>query len=157
MMKNLSFSALLLAALIMLASCSNKKQNAQPGLEVTANNISGVWQLASWSGADEMPDSGAYVYIEIERRDQKFTLYQNIDSFSARRITGTYNIYTDEEAGAVIRGRYDYGTGDWQHRYIVRDLTPNSMTWVAKDAPEDVSVYVRCKSLPDFLLNDSGQ
>lgn len=51
--------------------------------------------------------------------------------------------YTDMELGAVIRGQYDYGVGDWSHRYVVKSLTANKMIWVAKDDPANVSVYVR--------------
>ncbi|MEE0828381.1 MAG: hypothetical protein U0L86_04420, partial [Alistipes finegoldii] len=51
--------------------------------------------------------------------------------------------------GAVIRGSYDYGAGDWAHRYIVTDFTETSMVWTAKDDRSDVQVFVRCDGIPD--------
>ena len=48
-----------------------------------------------------------------------------------------------------IRGSYDYGAGDWAHRYIVTDFTETSMVWTAKDDRSDVQVFVRCDGIPD--------
>lgn len=143
-------------ALLVLAggACNDDKSYADPGLEVTPHNLAGVWQLTeSTSGPLAQ---GSYVYIEFTRRDQLFTLYQNLDSFSARRITGRYSTYTDEELGALIRGQYDHGIGDWNHRYIVRDLTESRMTWIAQDDPNDISIYVRCEAVPEEILAELG-
>lgn len=139
------------AAMLLTVGCDKKEGPAgEPLLDVTANNISGTWKLTEWSGGEMA--GGSYVYIEFTRRDQTFTIYENLDSFSARRITGRYNILTDEELGAVIWGQYDYTNNDWAHRYIVRGLTATKMTWIAKDDPEDVSVYERCDAVPDDIL-----
>ena len=62
---------------------------------------------------------------------------------------------TDEELGAIVMGQYDYGIGDWNHQYIVTDLDADSMVWTAKDNPEDVSLYVRCESIPDEVTGGS--
>ena len=143
---------ILLAAMALTAvSCSKEKAQVEPVLDVTANNISGIWTLAEWSGGT-LAD-GTYVYVEFTRRDQLFTIYDNIGSFSARRRTGRYNITLDESLGAaVIRGQYHYGTGDWQHHYIITGLTAGQMTWTAMDDPEDVSVYRRCAEIPAEIL-----
>ena len=53
--------------------------------------------------------------------------------------------------GAVIRGSYDYGAGDWAHRYIVTDFTETSMVWTAKDDRSDISVYERCDGIPEDI------
>lgn len=154
-MKRLFRLTTLLAMMLAAVSCEKKSNEiAEPVLDVTANNISGVWKLTQWSGGTLR--DGTYVYIELTRRDQEFTIYQNTDSFSARKITGYYNIETDEELGAVIRGIYNYGNGDWRHRYIVRNLTRYSMTWIAKDDADDVSVYERCEAVPDEILAEIG-
>lgn len=113
-----------------------------PQLEVTANNIAGEWKLAEWKGV-ALPD-GSYVYIDFVRRDCSYKLYQNLGSFSTQLLTGDFYIEIDETiGGAVIRGNYDYDRGDWSHRYVVTSLTATKMTWVAKDDPEDVSIYER--------------
>lgn len=113
----------------------------EPQLEVTANNIAGEWQLTTWN--ETTPAEGSYVYLSFDRRERTFTIYQNLDSFSTRVLTGAFYIEMDPELGAVIRGSYDYDRGDWAHRYVVKSLTANEMTWVAKDDAEDVSVYSR--------------
>ena len=128
---------------IALISCSDDEEYVEPILDVTPNNIAGEWYLESWNDAPLA--EGSYVYISFERADRTYTLYQNVDSAPARTLTGRYYITTDMEFGAVIRGDYDFGVGEWTHRYIVKDLTAKSMTWIAKDNPDDVSVYVRCE------------
>ena len=138
--------------LLTMASCNGKDDIAEPGLDVTAHNIAGVWSLAGWSGGELA--EGTYLYIEFTRRDQLFTLYDNLSSFSAHSRTGRYNITIDDTQGAaVIRGLYDYGLGDWQHRYIVTGLTATQMTWTAVDDPDDVSVYRRCDAVPQEILD----
>ena len=149
-MKRLLRLTTLLAVVLTAVSCEKNPSDVVPTLEVTANNISGIWQLSEWSG--HTLEEGTYVYLEITRRNQLFTIYDNLDSFSAVKSTGRYNIITDDEHGAVIRGQYDYGKGDWRHRYIIRDLTKSSMTWVALDDADDISVYVRCDAIPEEIL-----
>lgn len=135
----------LFCAFIGSISCTKESEPTVEYLEVNANNISGCWELVSWK--DSPLAEGAYVYIEFVRKDTKFDLYQNLDSFSARHLTGRFAIYEDEVCGPVIRGEYDYGIGEWGHRYSV-SLTADKMVWTALDNPEDVSVYSRCSEIP---------
>ena len=135
--------SLLVAAMGLVACDDEPIVPTEPQLEVTANNIAGEWQLSSWKGAPLA--EGSYVYLAFDRRERTFCIYQNLDSFSTRELTGAFYIETDPELGAVIRGSYDYDRGDWAHRYIVTSLTANEMVWVAKDDAEDVSVYVRAE------------
>lgn len=151
MKKLLKGAFLALMAVVTMTACSEEEQYQEPTLDVTPNNIAGTWRLASWSGGDLA--SGSYVFIDFVRADRTYTLYQNIDSPQLRVITGRYFIETDAELGAVIRGNYDYGNGDWAHRYIVTDLTADRMVWTAKDNREDVSVYVRAE-LPEGFKQD---
>lgn len=142
-----SFVSVLFASLI-LASCSKEQPVVIEYLDVNANNISGSWQLVDWNGAPLQ--EGTYVFINLVRNDRTYTMYQNIDSFGdiPHVITGRYFIETDPAVGAVIRGDYDHDSGDWAHRYIVKDLTATSMTWVAKDNPEYIQKYERVESIP---------
>lgn len=133
---------------VIAVSCSDKEEYVEPTLDVTPNNIAGCWRLDSWNGG--AISEGSYVYIDFVRADKTYTLYQNIDSQYKRIITGRFFIYTDAEQGAIIRGNYDYGNGDWAHRYIVTDLTEERMVWTALDNKDDVSVYVRA-TLPEDL------
>ena len=133
----------LLALILGFVSCDEPTPEvpAEPELEVTANNIAGEWKLAEWKGAPLA--EGSYVYINFVRSDRTYTLYQNLDSFSTRKLTGSFYIETDPERGAVIRGNYDYDRGDWAHRYCVISLTANEMVWVNLDNVVDQSVYTR--------------
>jgi hypothetical protein len=139
---------LAMMATAVAVSCNDKEDYVEPTLDVTPNNIAGCWSLDSWSGGEL--SSGSYVYIDFVRADKTYTLYQNIDSQYMRAITGHYFIYTDDEKGAIIRGNYDYGNGDWSHRYVVTELTEGRMVWTALDNPADVSIYVRA-TLPSDL------
>lgn len=142
-----SFISVLFASLI-LVSCGKEQPEVIEYLDVNANNISGSWELVDWNGS--ALQEGTYVFINLVRNDRTYTMYQNIDSFGEipHVITGRYFIETDPAVGAVIRGDYDHDSGDWAHRYIVKDLTATSMTWVAKDNPEYIQKYERVESIP---------
>lgn len=135
--------SLLVAAMGLVACDDEPVVPTELQLEVTANNIAGEWQLSSWKGAPLA--EGSYVYLAFDRRERTFCIYQNLDSFSTRELTGAFFIETDPELGAIIRGSYDYDRGDWAHRYVVTSLTANEMVWLVKDDAEDVSVYVRAE------------
>lgn len=152
-MKQLFKSLLLLMVTMMTLVACDKEDSAggEEQLEVTRHNISGSWTLKSWAGG--VLSEGSYVYIDFKRADRTYTLWQNLDSAPARKITGLYNIDIDEELGAVIRGNYDYGNGDWNHQYIITSLTSDEMIWVAKDDADDVSIYVRAE-IPEELQDE---
>ncbi len=148
---------LLVIASLMIAGygCESPVDKLQEPiqLEVTPNNIAGSWQLSSWNGGEGLPE-GSYVYIDFERADRTFTMYQNTDSHYTRTLTGRFYIYVDEELGvAVLRGDYDHGAGEWNHRYIVTSLTANQMKLVAKDNAADESIYVRA-TIPAEIIGE---
>ena len=129
-------------------SCEKEQHDIQPEpLEVNTNNISGKWELVEWNGAPMA--GGTYVYMDIER-GKTYTMYQNLDSFKniPHVITGSYNLATDPELGAIIRGSYDHDNGDWAHRYIIKDLYENEMLWVAKDDPTFTQKFRRVSTIP---------
>jgi hypothetical protein len=147
--KNILASAL--AALSFFAVSCDRNDMTEPQVEyldVNANNISGKWELVEWNG--NALTTGTYVFMEIVRNDRTFKIYQNLDSFSdvPHVVSGSYYIETDPELGAIIRGVYDHDSGDWAHRYIIKDLTASEMTWVAKDDPDYIQKYVRVETIP---------
>lgn len=151
-MKNLLKITLLALFAVSFAGCDDDKSYEDPGLEVSLYNISGTWKLETWNNGQSLAD-GSYVYLELSYRDgNEFVIYQNLDSFGPRRITGVYNLYTDESLGSVIRGMYDYENGDWASRYVIRDLYGDRMTWIATDNADNVSLYVRCDGVPEEIL-----
>ena len=141
-----------LAAAMLAIACQKESAGTKVQyLDVTPNNLVGKWQLVEFNG--EPLVGGTYFYIEFVRKDRKFTIWQNFDSISnnAHVETGTFNITTDVEFGAIIIGRYDnvYDGGHWSHKYEVNDLTSDSMTWVV--AYEDnvhVQKFVRVDDIP---------
>ena len=142
---------LALAFMAVASMACNKiddpQDNGPEPLEVNTNNFSGNWELVAWNGAPMA--EGTYVYMDIER-GKTYTMYQNLDSFSdiPHVITGSYNLATDPELGAIIRGSYDHDNGDWAHRYIIKDLYENEMLWVAKDNPAFTQKFARIASIP---------
>ena len=142
---------LALAFMAVASMACNKIEDPQGNgsepLEVNTNNISGKWELVEWNGAPMA--EGTYVYMDIER-GKTYTMYQNLDSFKniPHVITGSYNLATDPELGAIIRGSYDHDNGDWAHRYIIKDLYENEMLWVAKDDPSFTQKFRRVSTIP---------
>jgi hypothetical protein len=77
--------------------------------------------------------------------------YDNLGSMAQVKRTGRFDIYTD--GAAIIRGAYDFGQGDWEHRYYVRNLTRERMEWVATDNENVVMVYTRAE-LPEWIESE---
>lgn len=148
-------SILKMAAMLLLAfsfnACSDDEEFVQETLEVTPNNISGIWKLEELGG-NAIPD-GSFCYIEYVRKDRKFTIYQKFDSMYPRCITGTYAIENDPYKGYVLSGKYDYGMGEWNNSYIVTALYENSMLLTTDNADGEVSKYVRCNEVPSDILD----
>ena len=144
---------LLLFAAVVLSGCEDSQagEPVEPQLDVTPHNMAGSWAVSLWNG--RRLDDECYVYLSLDRRERTFEMYDNLGSFSTRKVTGQYNIYTDEERGAMIRGVYDYGNGEWSHRYVVTSLTASQMVWRAADDDEVVTVYERVESIPDHIVN----
>ena len=139
-----------LMLVLVLASCTRDEETAPQQLEVTPNNISGIWTLSEVNG-EQLPD-GLYCYIEFVRRDRTYTMYQKFDSMYPRRLTGSYEITKDEYKGYILSGKYDYGTGNWNNSYIVTELYEESMLLTADAQSGDVCKYVRCNEVPDEIV-----
>ena len=139
-----------LAFVVMAIACQKEPAGGQVEyLDVTPNNISGKWKLVEWNG--QPLTGGTYFYVEFVRKDRKFTIWQNFDSIlnNAHEVTGTFNIETDVELGAIIIGKYDYDGGLWSHKYEVNDLTSDSMTWVvAFEDDRFTQKFVRVDNIP---------
>ena len=135
---------MVLSAAVVLASCTEETPVVEY-LDVTPNNISGEWELVQWNG--NALDDGTYFYIEFIRKDRKYVIYQNFKSIGEfpQVLTGTFNIETDVELGAIIRGMYDFDGGYWAHDYEVNNLTSGQMEWVAVDDIEFTQKFVKSK------------
>lgn len=134
-------------AALVLSSCEKESGVSNEYLDVTPNNISGVWRVESFDNGVELNEN-TYRYIEFKRKDKSFVSYDNLGSMEVQKRSGRFDITTD--GAAVIRGQYNFGQGDWEHSYYVRDLTKERMVWVAIDDESLVTVYVRAE-LPDWI------
>ena len=146
-MNTITKIAVILLSAFAFCSCVEKEEPIVY-LDVNAHTISGSWQLVEWSGVSL--NETTYMYVDFVRNDRTYTKYQNLYSFTdvPHVVTGSFYIETDLELGAVIRGNYDHDSGDWAHRYIVKDLTETEMTWIAKDDETYVQKFVRVESIP---------
>ena len=143
-----------LMLVLVLASCTRDEETAPQPLDVTPNNISGIWTLSEVNG-ETLPD-GLYCYIQFVRRDRTFTMYQKFDSMYPRRLTGSYEITKDDYKGYILSGKYDYGTGDWNNSYIVTDLYEGTMLLTADAQSGEVCKYVRCNEVPADIVEWFG-
>ena len=116
-------------------------------LDVTPNNISGVWRMDSYDNGVQLSE-GIYYYIVFDRAERTFITYDNLASMGLHKNSGRYDITTD--MAAVIRGMYDDGQGYWEYDYYIRDLTQYRMVWVAVDDESIVTVFVRAE-LPEYI------
>ena len=155
MKKIVKFAMVLFVALTAVA-CSNNDNIGDEYLDVTPNNISGTWKMESFDNGMVWPE-GVYYYITFNRKERSFVSYDNTDSMGemgAVRRSGKFDIVTNESA--VIYGVFDYGGGDWEYRFYVRELTKDRMVWVAVNDANIVQVYVRAE-LPEWLPKDEDK
>ena len=145
MKKIVNFAMVMVAILAM--GCSKPGYNGTSFLDVTPNNIKGVWRMVSYDNGVHLTE-GSYYYIVFDRAERTFVSYDNLSSMGVYKNSGRYDIITD--GAAIIYGMYDFGRGDWKHRYYVRNLTADSMQWVAVDDESIVQVYER-SSLPEWI------
>ena len=150
-MKNILKMAMMLLFVCSFTACSDDENPEPQPLEVTPNNISGIWRLEELNG-DAIPE-GTFCYIEYVRSDRTFTIYQKFDSMYPRCITGVYSIEKDPYKGYVLSGEYDYGMGEWNNDYIVTSLYESTMTLMADNETGEVSKYVRCNEVPSDIID----
>ena len=146
-MKRIVNLAVALVAMVVMVGCSEPDNNGTLYLDVTHNNIKGTWRLESYDNGVKLAE-GSYYYITFDRAERTFVCYDNLSSMEAYKSTGRYDIETN--GAAVIYGAYDFGRGDWEHRYYVRNLTLDTLQWVAVDDENISQVFVRAE-LPEWL------
>ena len=149
-MKKITKFARALIVAIAAFACSKEENRGAEYLDVTYNNIAGVWSLQSFDNGVELGE-GTYRYLVLDRKERRFVSYDNLGSMEQVKRTGRFDIYTD--GAAIIRGAYDFGQGDWEHRYYVRNLTRERMEWVATDNENVVMVYIRAE-LPEWIESE---
>ena len=150
-MKTLLKAMAFMLVLFGFVACTPDEDLTPQQLEVTPNNVSGIWTLAEVNG-ESLPDS-LYCYIQFVRRDRTFTMYQKFDSMYPRRLTGSFSITKDDYKGYILDGKYDYGVGNWNNSYVVTELYEESMILTVDSENGDVCKYVRCNEVPSEILD----
>ncbi len=146
----LIFSLMSLCGFGMI-SCNDDQDIAVPEkLDVTYTNLHGIWALDEWNN-EKM--EGRYCYLNFNRTDHTFVMYDNLASMYARKQTGTFTIDGNMDDGYTLTGEFDYTHETWK-TYVVNELTANSLIMSLKDNPNDLSKYVRCDEIPDGITND---
>ncbi len=145
-MKNIFKLMMLLLLVMPFQACSDDDETKVTTLDVTPNNIAGIWKLHAWSGtATEQP----MVYIEFIRKDRKFRIYQTYNSMLPEVKTGTYTIEEDYYKGDILKGKYDNGMGEWNNVYIVKALYESALELVVDSKEfEETQTFVRVSELP---------
>ena len=143
----------LIATLIVVATIAGCEKPAplptQEKIAVTYAALDGCWQLSMWQGAPIAEDT--YLYIEFDRKEHRYTMWNNIDSMYATDTTGTFALTEEEDGTYTLSGTYDYGVGDWSCDYRV-ELTNegNDMRWVSLSGSHQVMNFVRVAEIPEF-------
>ena len=141
---------LILVAVMAIMTACEKEEMPIPTLEVNYINLDGAWQLTEWRGAPLA--EGAWLYIELDRKEHTFKIYDNISTMYPHLSTGTFELTNDWRVGDIISGAYDYGNGAWSYEYIVTDLYKESMTWTAKADAAEQQKLVRVDEVPAEIV-----
>lgn len=144
---NRFFAALIAITTLTMVGC--EKPTPLPNdinIPVSHTAIDGCWQLTKWQGAPLA--EGTYLYIEFDRKERRYTMWDNIDSMYATDTTGTYTITEEEDGTYTLSGTYDYGVGDWSNDYVISlHDEGNTMQWSSTDLVMD---FVRIAEIPEL-------
>ncbi len=140
-----------LLAIVALTTVGCEKPAPLPSDErvaVTYNSLDGCWELSYWQGAPLAEDT--YLYIEFDRTEHRYTMWDNLNSMYATDTTGTFAITEEEDGTYTLSGTYDYGVGDWNDEYKV-ELSEggNRMKWWSKGTNE-VMDFERIADIPEI-------
>lgn len=138
-----------IAATVANYGCKQREINdlSQPSVAVTYSLIDGAWQMVEWQGKPLA--EGLYLYVEFDRTEQHFEMWENIGSMYARNTTGSFRIEQDEYDRYILCGTYDYGVGDWNDEYEVTATSENEMIW-RSTTTQEVSIYHRIEAIPEL-------
>ncbi len=143
--------AIILVALMAAIACEKTTETVEK-LKVTYNDVAGSWKLVSFDEGNNIGD-GTFHYINLDRRTKEFQTYSNLNSQYPVRKIGEYQLSETEEGDNIIRGLYTMEVSkEWDHKYVITELTEDRMVWVAQDDNGIVNVYVRAE-IPEEIIN----
>ena len=143
----------LVATLIVVATIAGCEKPAplptEEKIAVTYAALDGCWQLSMWQGAPMAEDT--YLYIEFDRREHRYTMWDNIDSMYATDTTGTFAITEEEDGTYTLSGTYDYGVGDWSSDYhVTLSNEGERMQWISRSGSFQAMDFVRIEAIPEL-------
>lgn len=135
---------------LMMVACDREEPNTgkQPTMAVTYTTLDGVWQLIELDGGSL--DEATYLYLDIDGKQHRITIYDNIGSMYTQTTTGEFSIEYNQAKEYIISGRYDNGVGAWNDSYKVTLLASGEeMLWCSITTGEQ-TLYKRVEALPEF-------
>ena len=143
----------IVATLIVVATIAGCEKPAplptEEKIAVTYAALDGCWQLSMWQGAPMAEDT--YLYIELDRREHRYTMWDNIDSMYATDTTGTFAITEEEDGTYTLSGTYDYGVGDWSSDYrVTLSNEGERMQWISRSGSFQTMDFVRIEAIPEL-------
>ena len=147
---NRLFATLTIVATLFAAGCEKPAPlPTEEKIAVTYAALDGCWQMTMWQGAPIAEET--YLYIEFNRKERRYTMWDNIDSMYATDTTGTFTITEEEDGTYTLSGTYDFGVGDWSSDYRVKLYDEGeSMKWISRSGSHQVMDFVRIAEIPEF-------
>lgn len=141
-------SVAMLAALASGCQTPDSEREPEQIKAVTYYTIDGVWELTELN--DKSLSVDTMLYIDFDRKEHRFEMWDNFDSMYMTKTTGMFAIEQDEYERYILSGWYDYGVGDWASDYIVEmTILGDYMLWQSMSNNEKMLLR-RVEELPEF-------
>lgn len=143
------YVALLTAVALMSVGCERPaSQPTEEVIAVTYNTLDGCWRLSHLQGVAIAEDT--YLYIEMDRTEHRYTMWDNLNSMYGTTTTGTFAISEEEDGTYTLSGTYDYGVGDWNSCYrVTLSDGGNKMQWWRRGA-DQVMEFEHISEIPEI-------
>ena len=143
------YQTLLLILALGATSCEKPAPlpQEQNSMAVSYDVIAGAWQLSHWQGAELAEGTHLYIELDIE---QRYTMWDNINSMYSRKTTGSYNITQEEDGSYTLSGAYDNGVGKWSNTYDIKLIGDGTrMQWKARKGNQTMD-FIYVGTLPEL-------
>jgi hypothetical protein len=138
----------MLAALASGCQTPDSEREPEQIKAVTYYTIDGLWELTELN--DKPLSEDTMLYIDFDRKEHRFEMWDNFDSMYMTKTTGMFAIEQDEYERYILSGWYDYGVGDWASDYIVEmTILGDYMLWQSMNNNEKMLLR-RVEKLPEF-------
>ena len=137
-----------MVAIAALTSCGKEAPiPTEQEITVSYTTLGGSWELAYWNGAPLAESTN--LYIDLDRTERRFEMWDNIGSMYYVCTTGVYAITPEEDGSYTLSGSYDNGVGDWSETYRVEMLSADRMQWWSRTS-NTVLDFMRIESIPEL-------